>query len=265
MFSLCCDVINHVTSNFHTPERNKTPNVPAEGAERQAGLSLDEAKALAHPSRRRIAEALTRTPGGLTVSQLAEAVELHPNAVRQHLNVLAGAGVVVSAPSAPTGRRGRPSARYALAAPHGVAAAGHRELVRLLLELVRSSGMDAEAIERFGEEQGYNALGSTAQPGFEGLTATLAGLGFAPEEVTSTAGRRAGRMDVRLRSCPFKDAVLAEGGELICALHRGLVRGTLGRTAPDAELADFEIKGPVEAGCRALITGVDRTEPPPAD
>lgn len=249
--------------NFHSQERNKKANVPPEQGERQTGLSLDEAQALAHPSRRRIAEALTRTPGGLTVAQLAEAVELHPNAVRQHLNVLANAGVVVSAPSAPTGRRGRPSTRYALAAPHGVAAAGHRELVRLLLELVRRAGMDREAVERFGEEQGYRVLGAGAQPGVDGLAATLAGLGFAPEEVTSAADRRAGEMDLRLRSCPFKEAVLAEGGELICALHRGLVRGTLGRTAPDAELAEFETKGPVEAGCRALVRGVDRTPPPP--
>lgn len=245
-----------MTSIFHTEKREKTSNVPPTGVERRGELSPEEARALAHPSRQRIADALARTPGGLTVTQLAGAVELHPNAVRQHLGVLAGAGVVVSAPSAPTGRRGRPSTRYALAGPQGVAAAGHRELVRLLLELVRRSGMDAEAVERFGEEQGYDVLGRNAGPGVGGLAATLAGLGFAPEEITTAADREAGEMDLRLRSCPFKEAVLAEGGELICALHRGLVRGTLGRVEPGARLVEFESREPVRAGCRAHVAGL---------
>ena len=164
--------------------------------------------------------------------------------------------MIVSAPSAPTGRRGRPSARYALAAPHGVAAVGHRELVRLLLELVRRAGMDDDDIEAFGIEQGYRLLGVDPTEGVTGIAAALAGLGFAPEEVTSAAGRDAGEMDVRLRACPFKDAVLAPGGEMICSLHRGLVRGTLDRVAPDAELTSFERKEPINAGCRVYVTGL---------
>ena len=63
-------------------------------------------------------------------------------------------------------------------------------------------------------------------------------------------------MDVRLRACPFKDAVLAEGGHLICALHRGLVRGALERVDDEAELADFEPKDPVTAGCRVHVRGL---------
>lgn len=53
-----------------------------------AGLSPEEAGALAHPSRRRIAEALGSGEASLTVAALAQRVELHPNAVRQHLDVL---------------------------------------------------------------------------------------------------------------------------------------------------------------------------------
>ena len=51
-------------------------------------------------------------------------------------------------------------------------------------------------------------------------------------------------MDVRLRACPFREAVLAEGGHLICALHRGLVRGALERIDDAAELAVFEPRHP---------------------
>lgn len=225
-------------------------------ADTPPGLTLEEAGALAHPSRRAIAEALGTAEAGLTVSELAGRVALHPNAVRQHLDVLQRAGVVVSTPSAPTGKRGRPSSRYALAAPHAVAAVGHRELVRLLLELVRRARTSEDEVEAFGWEQGHRLVGRAQ--GADALAESVAGLGFAPEEVTSEADRRAGQMDLRLRACPFKEAVLAEGGRLICALHRGLVRGALERVDADAELAVFEPKDPVTAGCRVLVTGLKR-------
>lgn len=220
-----------------------------------SGLTPDEARALAHPSRRAIAEALGAAGPGSTVADLALRVGLHPNAVRQHLAALQRAGVVVAAPAAPTGRRGRPSVRYALAAPHAVAAVGHRELVRLLLELVRRTRTSEDDVEAFGWEQGRRLAADGA--GIEGLKASLAGLGFAPEEVTPEAERRAGEMDVRLRACPFKDAVLAEGGHLICVLHRGLVRGALDRIDPGAELAVFEPRHPVTAGCRVLVRDLE--------
>jgi predicted ArsR family transcriptional regulator len=242
--------------NLYTQQQKKSAG-GGDASTNAPGLSPQEAGALAHPSRERIAEALGRAPAGLTVAELADRVGLHHNAVRQHLRVLAQAGVIASAPSAPTGRRGRPSARYVLAAPHGVAAVGHRELVRLLLEIVRRTGVDAREIEAFGREQGHDSLDVDPEQGIEGLRATLAGLGFAPDEVSGAAQRRAGELDLRLRSCPFKDAVLAKGGELICALHRGLVDGTLSRVAPTARLAVFEPRDPVEAGCRVVVTGVD--------
>jgi len=223
------------------------------------GLSPEEAGALAHPSRRGIAETLGASSGGLTVAELARRVDLHPNAVRQHLDVLQRAGVVASVPSAPTGRRGRPSSVYALAAPRAVAAVGHRQLVRLLLEFVRRAHTTEDDIEAFGWDQGAHLV--VADEGVGSLVASFGGLGFAPEEVTGEADRRDGRMDLRLRACPFKDAVLADGGHLICALHRGLVRGALERIDGAAELAVFEPKDPVTAGCRVLITGLDL--PPP--
>lgn len=219
----------------------------------ESGLTLEEGAALAHPSRRAIAEVLGAEEGGLSVAPLAARVGLHQNAVRQHLEILQRSGIVVASPAPPTGRRGRPSVRYALAAPHAVAAVGHRELVRLLLELVRRARTSEDDVEAFGWEQGRELVGGGE--GLGGLVSSLAGLGFAPEEVTSEADRRAGELDLRLRACPFKEAVLAEGGQLICALHRGLVRGALERIDDDAELAVFEPKDPVTAGCRVLVRG----------
>lgn len=232
-------------------QQTKTRGLPGSFA---AGLTVEEAGALAHPTRRGVAEALGAATEGLTVAQIADRVSLHPNAVRQHLEVLQRAGVVVAAPSAPTGRRGRPSTLYALAAPHAVTAVGHRELVRLLLELVRRTRLGDDDVEAFGWEQGGRIIPEDSRP--ETLTASIAGLGFAPEEVTPEGDRRRGLMDLRLQACPFKDAVLSEGGHLVCALHRGLVRGALERIDLEAELAVFEPKDPVTAGCRVLIEGL---------
>ncbi|MEI7520770.1 MAG: helix-turn-helix domain-containing protein [Thermoleophilia bacterium] len=232
-----------------------TPVPPA--TENAPGLSSQEAKALAHPSRAGIAEALGGSPLGMTVSELADHMSLHPNAIRQHLSVLQQAGVVTSQASAATGRRGRPSQRYNLVAPHGVAAVGHRELVRLLLEIVRRSGASEDVVEAFGMERGLRMAGSDVGGQTLALTGGLAGMGFAPEEVTSQADRQAGEMDLRLRACPFKEAVQAEGGHLICVLHRGLVRGVLERVNENAELAAFDPEDPVTAGCRVLIEGLD--------
>lgn len=231
-------------------------NVPRTAAD-GPGLTPHEAQALAHPSRRGIAEALGSSPSGMTVTELAERIGLHPNAIRQHLSVMQRAGVVVAAGSLATGLRGRPSRRYGLAAPHGVAAVGHRALVRLLLELVRRSGLSDDAVEAFGMERGIQMLAAEAKGDPQALADAFAGMGFAPEEVTSQAARHAGDMDLRLRACPFKEAVLAEGGNLICVLHRGLVRGALESVDLDAELAAFETKDPVAAGCRVLIQGLE--------
>ena len=89
--------------------------------------------------------------------------------------------------AAPTGPGDRPTTGDALAAPHAVAAIGHRELVRLLLELVRRTGTDEDQFETFGWEQGQGPVGRAAPP--ECLPAAFAGLGLAPVEVTPEPAR----------------------------------------------------------------------------
>jgi predicted ArsR family transcriptional regulator len=205
-----------------------------------------------------VAEALCARPSGATAFQLAEAVGLHHNAVRQHLEVLARAGLVTSAREQVPGRRGRPSIRYRLVAPGGLAEAGHGELVRLLLRIVRRAGASEQEMEDLGREEGRLLAG--AGSGGEGLVEALARLGFAPEDVTAAADRGRGDMDLRLRRCPFADAVLAEGGHLVCALHRGLTLGFLDMAAADGYLSAFEPHDPLVAGCRVAARGVRGAE-----
>jgi predicted ArsR family transcriptional regulator len=214
------------------------------------------ARVLEHPSRRRIAEALAASAAGLTAFELADAVGLHHNAVRQHLEAMARAGLVSATRDAPGGRRGRPSIRYRLVSREAVEVAGHRELVRLLVALVRRAGASERDVEEFGREEGRVIAEAGAGP--RELVGDFARLGFAPEEVTSEAGRRRGEMELRLRHCPFKEAVLAEGGHLVCALHRGLTLGILDRAVEDANLVAFEPHDPIAAGCRVALRGLER-------
>ena len=191
-------------------ERNNSHDVPLLAAERPgpqdalAPASLAAARALGQPSRRRIVEALTREPDGLTALALAERLGLHHNAVRQHLAVLAGVGLVTSRRDAPRGR-GRPSIRYRAVGGGSRLAAGHQELVRLLVGLVRRAGFTSDEVEAFGYEQGL-AIGRSGG-GAEAIVEAFAQLGFAPEETSSAADRAAGRLSARLQSCPFRDAV----------------------------------------------------------
>ncbi len=221
---------------------------------RHPGRRAASADALAQPTRRRIVEVLATRPGGMTAFEIAHDVGLHHNAVRRHLDTLARAGVIVSERDAPAGRPGRPSRRYRALATEGLAEAGHRELVRLLVELVRRAGASERDVEEFGRDEGRVLARGDEDP--QAVEGTLARLGFAPDDVTEDAARRRGEQDLRLRRCPFADAVLAEGGHLICALHRGLTLGVMDVAAPDAYLAAFEIRDPIEAGCRVLLRGL---------
>src|ERR1019366_6455400 len=69
-------------------------------------------RVLAGMSRARLLTVLGRSARPMGVRELAEAVELHPNTVRQHLDQLVEAGLAVR-DTAPPICRGRPAPRYA--------------------------------------------------------------------------------------------------------------------------------------------------------
>ncbi len=218
-------------------------------------IGIGEARALGHPTRRRLADLLAASPDGLTVAELSEASGLHHNAVRDHLKTLAAAGVVASERDKPKGR-GRPTERYVLIDDLAPRIAAHQELVRLLVGLLARSGLTEDEVEAFGRETGP-ALGGA---GRDGVLSSLAGLGFAPRETTRAEDVSRGELAVRLEHCPFREAVLAPGGEMICTLHRGLLQGMADRVSPGAEVTEFVPKDPRQAGCTARVVGL----PPPA-
>ncbi|HEX8939870.1 MAG TPA: MarR family transcriptional regulator [Candidatus Limnocylindrales bacterium] len=159
----------------------------------------------------------------LSVGELAAALRLHRNSVRQQLDRLVAAGLAARAPSRPTGR-GRPALRYR-ARLEVDTAAPYRELALALARelggLPASTSLAVAAGERWGE----TAVGQAEWPvdgsgdAVARLLALLDAAGFAPEPVHEGE-------PVRLRRCPFLPLVDREPA-VVCAVHLGLMRGAL--------------------------------------
>lgn len=176
----------------------------------------DRHRALAGEPRRRILEALRRSPLG--TAELAQAVGLHVNTVRFHLRVLEAAGLVLR-DAEPPGGPGRPAVLWRAVAEE--AERGYETLSSLLADFVATSGASGRMRE-VGRRWGLRAglPGTTEEPPLERLARFLGDLGFAPELHPSDPPR------VLLHECPFRD-VAAVHPEVVCAIHLGLVQGVL--------------------------------------
>lgn len=214
------------------------------------------AAALVRPAARRVVEALGAAPGPLTAQELADLLGRHHTGVRMQLTALERAGVVEARADAPHGR-GRPAVRYALASDPGEReGAGHRELVRLLMGLLRETGLGADDVESFGERQGMAV--PVPGGGVSEIRRAFERMGFAPRWSPG-----AGTSDLVLDRCPFADGVDAPGGDAICRLHRGLARGIALRAAPDHEVTELVVEDPRRAGCRLRLSAAGGPPSPP--
>ncbi len=206
------------------------------------------AAVLARPAARRIAALLESADGPLTAQEVADALGRHHTSVRAQLLALEQIGLVEGMTDDPSGR-GRPVRRYVIAPdPDDREAAGHRELVRLLMGLVRQTGLGPDEMERFGESQGWTVPSDDG--GIAEMQDAFARMGFAPRALPGPAPA-----DIVLDRCPFADGVEAPGGELICILHRGLARGIAARAAPGVTVTELVMEEPRRAGCRLRLAG----------
>jgi predicted ArsR family transcriptional regulator len=222
------------------------------GAPQPAALAA--ASVLAHPARRRIAETLGGSPHGLTVAELvAQTDDLHHNAIRNHLRVLARAGLVAVERNPPSGR-GRPTERFLLVDPEATRIAAQQELLRLLVTMLVDAGVDDAGAHEFGYAHGPQVVDGARR---EQVIGSLARLGFAPHETTSVKDAARGVLEVRLDYCPFADAVLAPGGSIVCALHRGLLEGATRTAGSPVTITAFDVRHPHEAGCIVRFEGLD--------
>ena len=182
-------------------------------------------RVLAGISRSRLLTVLGRSVRPMGVRELAEAVDLHPNTVRQHLDQLVEAGLAVRDTAPPIGR-GRPALRYA-AEPGSDEQdpAAYRALAGVLAEQVAllpdGVGVARTAGERWGRALAHEATDSApTTDAIRRLVELLDAAGFAPEAPVTDGA------PIRLRHCPF-GTLARDHGEVVCGVHLGLMRGVL--------------------------------------
>lgn len=229
-------------------------------------------EALAQPTRARIYRHLSERRAAATTEEIAQALDLHPNGVRRHLERLAEAGLVERRRE--RAERGRPKDRWRLGArtPGGGQPTAYVDLARWLARAIVAGGAgggerdggagargDAGAgaevdIEQAGFEIGQELAPAGGGAPAEVLDDMLSTLGFQPELIL----RADGGFTCKLRNCPYRDT--ASGyREVVCSLHRGITDGLLAKIDPEATLERFEPRDPERAGC-LIEVGASRAD-----
>ncbi len=182
-------------------------------------------RVLAGISRSRLMAILRQARAPMAIRDLADAVALHPNTVREHLEQLMAAGLVRRETAQPAGR-GRPGLRYIASGPSGADdSAAYRALAGVLAAELASRPAARQAAIGAGERWGHRAAerlpsAPKASDAIARLVNLLDDAGFAPERPATA------QQSIRLRRCPFRP-LAQERGEVVCNVHLGLMRGAL--------------------------------------
>jgi predicted ArsR family transcriptional regulator len=197
---------------------DETPHDPGGRSPR-----LDVLKALGDNTRYAIYLELARSPLPLTTSEVADALDLHVNTVRPHLERMRDVGLL-RVDTETRGTVGRPQHRWSLtpdAPALGLEPSPWPTLARTLLAAAASGGLDPGDLADAGRRQGRaDAVQWPDGTGcLDGLVVEQARLGFDPATVEEPA-----RATVAFAHCPFRE-LAAEHPQLVCALHGGLVQG----------------------------------------
>jgi predicted ArsR family transcriptional regulator len=185
---------------------------------------LSMLKALADETRYAMYAQLATSTQPLTAAELADALGLHANTVRLHLERMREAGLVDVEP-VHRGTVGRPQHVYSLAfgAP-GITfdPPSHALLAGLLAGLAERVGADAADADAIGESWGRDAAKRTrSRSCVKALAGELERLGFEPAAEVENDD-----VTISFLRCPFRE--LAEAyPELVCNLHRGICRGVV--------------------------------------
>ncbi len=190
-------------------------------------MELEVLKALGDETRFAMYRELATSTTPLSAQDLADALGLHANTVRLHLERLREAGLV-DVEAIHRGTVGRPQHLYSLAAGApglGFDPPAHALLAGLLAAMAEQMGADAEAATATGRAWGLEAGKRTpSRSCLDSLAAELARLGFEPAADEDIGPDGTARID--FLHCPFRE--LAEAyPELVCNLHRGLCEGVV--------------------------------------
>src|SRR5215213_1183352 len=166
-------------------------------------------KALGDSTRYAIYLELAASPRPLATADVAEALGLHPNTVRPHLERLRDVGLLAVTTEVRTGV-GRPQHLYALAVDRpalGLEGPSFPMLARLLVRLAKLTGASGEDAAEVGREQGrLDALRrADAASCLEALVAQLDSLGFDPVVSGGEGDEGDDAAVIAFAHCPFRE------------------------------------------------------------
>jgi predicted ArsR family transcriptional regulator len=176
-------------------------------------------KALGDNTRYAIYLELARSPVPLSTAEIADALDLHPNTVRPHLERMREVGLL-EVDADRQGLVGRPQHRYSVAADApslGLEPSSFRLLAQLAAGVAARAALPPDEVAAVGRSHGA----TLGEPGdcISVLEGRLTELGFDP--ATATDGSA---VTVAFTRCPFRE--LAEAyPDVVCHLHRGIVEG----------------------------------------
>lgn len=187
-------------------------------------------------SRARVLQVLQDASEPLGVTEVAEAVGLHPNTVRFHLDALVETGSVERSTQARTGPGRR---RVIYSARPDIGPAGQRDyqfLAEILAGQLASTSADpAKDARAAGAAWGryladrpapYQHVGQAES--INQLIAMLRKVGFAPRMTED-------EQSIDLLQCPFREVAKTHGA-IVCSIHLGLMQGLLSEIDSDVEV-----------------------------
>jgi predicted ArsR family transcriptional regulator len=199
---------------------------------------------------------------GVTATEVAEHLELHPNVARHHLDKLAASTYLeVFVDRVEGASAGRPSKRYRVISDVDVNVPGKQAdlLVTLLgraLALLPADQAEQMA-ERVGEDYGRQLAASMAPENQGGATRSFRTVLHAVADALTAHGfaahaeARGSSIAVIAEHCPFGST--ASQHPVICAVDRGMVRGLLAGLGVDRspELSQSRAMG--DSACVTLL------------
>jgi predicted ArsR family transcriptional regulator len=173
-----------------------------------------------------------------TLAGLSETTGLHPNTLREHLDMLESGGLVRRRPAPPSGP-GRPATLYEATEDEVPGHAEYAGLAAALAATIHRTSADpqadaASAGAAWGRElaAGHGPPHETGAAGARReVVALLDDLGFAPQANSTNS-------DVRLTRCPLLETAVRYP-DVVCSVHLGIVRGALEEYDADPEAAEL--------------------------